>query len=68
MVWKGFPWLTVFRVGEALSSEGQRSHDTFWLSSSASFYIVSSEEHDAGSPVNDGHDVPLQNIWGSLQV
>ena len=60
--------LIVFRVCEALDSEGQRNHDTFWVSSAPPHYFVSSEGHDAGSPVNDGHDVPLQNIWVSLQV
>lgn len=59
--------LVVFRVCEALNSEGQRSHDTLWVNSSAPYFIVSSEGHDAGSPVSDGHDV-LKNIWVSLQV
>lgn len=66
MAWKGF--LVVFTVCEALNFEGQRSRDTLLVSSSASYFIVCSEGHDAGSPVSDGHDVLLQNIWVSLQV
>lgn len=66
MAWEVF--LVVFRVCEALNSEGQRNRDTLLVSSSASYFIVRSEGHDAGSPVSNGHDVLLQNIWVSLQV
>jgi hypothetical protein len=58
----------LFSEWEALQSEGQRSHDTLWASSSSPYFTMISEEHDAGSNVSLGHDVRWQNIWVSLQV